>query len=68
MSENLLTTLEHVYSVKCAIRGTNLRNDSENKRRDYKGSSYDEAQPIDAELIERVISKLKKNKATGLDT
>ena len=37
-------------------------------RRDYKGSSGGEAQSIDAELIDSVISKFKKNKAAGLDT
>ena len=55
-------------SANCAIRGTKLTNDYENMRRDYKGSSGGEAQSIDAELIDSVISKCKKNKAAGLDT
>ena len=55
-------------SANCAIRGTKLRNDYENKRRDYKGHFCGEAQPLDAELIDSVISKLKKYKAADLDT
>ena len=55
-------------SANCAIRGTKLRNDFEHMRCDYMGSSYGETQPIDAELIDSVISKLKKNKAADLDT
>ena len=68
LSAYLMATLEHVCSAYCAVRGTKLTNDYENKRRDYNCSSCGEAQPSDAELIESVISTLKKNKAAGLDT
>ena len=51
-------------SANCALRGTKLRGDYVNKRRDDESSSYGEAKPIDAELIDSVISKLKKNKDT----
>ena len=43
--------------ANCAIRGAKLRNDYENKRRDYKGSCFGDAQPMDAELIDSVLSR-----------
>ena len=68
LSANLLTTLKHVAVQIVQFAPPRLISDYENKRRDYKGSSCGEAQPIDAELIDSAILKLKKNKAAGLDT
>ena len=67
MSANLLTTLDHV-AVQILQFAALIRNDYRNMRRNYKRSSCGEAQPIEAELIDSVITKLKKNKAAGLDT
>ncbi len=46
----------------------NLRGAYENLRPSYTGSPYMEYYAIDAELIEIVISELKRGKAAGLDT
>ena len=59
------------FAAACSsvsVSGTNrLKHEYEKLRPGYKGESLTESRHFDAELVENVILKMKRDKAAGLD-
>ena len=54
-------------SPNCDLRNAQLKAEYEAMRPKYVGLSYSDDHGFDVELVDKIITELKKNKAAGLD-